>query len=186
MKKHFIIPIVTIMLTAIIWGIFTHMMNLKTNEDPFLKTAEILLNTYGFSVDADAEVIGFESDITEARSSAEVIRNSGAKRYNLEGVEFDLTALFSNDKLICHEYENSVVHVYFIPLVNSQGVETQAQFLFIDNTLAASYIVISNPLVSAYLNDAGITEPPTSFWPLDISKDVLNKDLDVWAVIFRQ
>ena len=35
------------------------------------------------------------------------------------------------------------------------------------------------------LHDAGITDPPPSFWPLDVSKDILEQDLAVWAEILR-
>ena len=57
--------------------------------------------------------------------------------------------------------------------------------LLLTGVVAAACLTMSNELAPSYLFDAGLTESPPYTWTLDVSKDVLNADLDAWAVIFR-
>ena len=150
----------------------------------YLKTAQILLESYGFTAAPDGAGV-IVSPVEEAYGIGNGALNADAERYNLAGIPLDLSEVYPSPIHIGDIYEDSTARWCYIPLSHDSGVALQAEFLFIDDQLSAAYVIVSDPLMPSYLHDAGITDPPPSFWPLDVSKDVLEQDLAIWAEILR-
>ena len=178
MKKRTILPILVILLlsvTVAVLGFSLYQVNKES--DSYQKAAELLISSYGFSIDPVGEIWKHEAEIDQARPFRD--------HYNLEGAVLDLTQVFPNDVAINSEYEDSVMRVYEFPLSTSQGVELEATILFLDDQLGVAQLTMANELAPSYIFDSGLAESPPYSWSLDVSKDVLNADLDTWAKVFR-
>lgn len=159
-------------------------MALYKKLDPLLESARVLVRSYGWTIINE----GTHMTNVHPEDVRMYWRNASSdpdRRYNLQGIQFDLSEIYVSEHFVADEYTHMDTNAYSFYLWNPDSINFPigADIVFYDGVLGIAQINIREYSKDVYLAspwyEPDFKNPPTS-WPLDVPKAEFEADMECW------